>query len=158
MEVQPLILDPACGSRAMWFDKNDNRATFGDIRQASHTLCDGRVLDISPDRKLDFRALPFADESFYMVIFDPPHLLTAGDKSWLALKYGKLNKTRWQNDLAQGFSECFRVLKTHGTLIFKWSEYDLPTSEILTLTPYKPVVGHRSGKQMKTHWISFLKD
>jgi len=31
-------------------------------------------------------------------------------------------------------------------------------SHILALTPYKPVVGHRSGKQMKTHWLNFIKN
>jgi len=27
----------------------------------------------------------------------------------------------------------------------------------LSLTPEKPLYGHRSGKQSKTHWIAFLK-
>lgn len=26
------VLDPCCGSRMMWFDKNDSRAVFGDQR------------------------------------------------------------------------------------------------------------------------------
>lgn len=33
---------------------------------------------------LDFRALPYPDESFYLVAFDPPHLVRAGRKSWRA--------------------------------------------------------------------------
>jgi len=31
--------------------------------------------------------MPFADESFYMVVFDPPHLVRAGENQWLAKKY-----------------------------------------------------------------------
>jgi len=49
------------------------------------------------------------------------------------------------------------VLKPSGTLIFKWNETDVPTSQVLALTDAKPLFGHKSGKQMKTHWIAFLK-
>lgn len=62
-----------------------------------------------------------------------------------------------QHDLRKGFSECFRVLKTNGTLIFKWNETDIPVKEILALTEYKPLFGHISGKRSNTHWISFIK-
>jgi len=152
------ILDPTCGARSIWFDKADPRVQFNDIRKESHTLCDGRVLDIRPSDLTDFREMPYPDNSFYMVVFDPPHLVEAGDKSWLAAKYGRLEKRGWQRDLARGFAECFRVLKPNGALIFKWSEVQIPVSRILALTPYKPVVGHRSGRQMKTHWLSFIKN
>lgn len=73
-------------------------------------------------------------------------------------KYGVLNKETWRDDLANGFSEAFRVLKPHGISIFKWCELQIKTSEVLSLTTEKPVVGHHSGKQSKTHWITFMKD
>ena len=63
----------------------------------------------------------------------------------------------WQTDIAQGFSECFRVLKTNGTLIFKWNEVSIPLKEILCLADQKPVLGHPSGKRMGTHWVLFIK-
>ncbi len=34
---------------------------------------------------------------------------------------------------------------------------EIPVSQILALTPEKPLFGHKSGKQQKTHWIAFLK-
>jgi hypothetical protein len=68
------VLDPCCGSRMMWFDKKDERCLFGDKRQESHILCDGRALDINPDVLLDFTDLPFLDGAFHVVVFDPPHL------------------------------------------------------------------------------------
>ena len=83
------ILDPCCGSRMMWFDKQDQRCLFGDLRTESHYLTDRgnlRHLEIHPDVRLDFTALPFADNSFNLVVFDPPHLVRAGKKSWLAKK------------------------------------------------------------------------
>lgn len=140
-----------------YFDKADDRVLFGDIRSESHILCDGRALEVNPDQIMDFRDLPFPDESFRVVIFDPPHLLKAGEKGWIFKKYGRLDVT-WQQDLTEGFSECFRVLANEGVLIFKWNEDQIPVSKILALTPHKPLIGHRRvGKSSDTHWITFLK-
>ncbi len=47
MSAPATILDMCCGSRMFWFDKNDDRAIFSDIRKEEHTLCDGRRLIIS---------------------------------------------------------------------------------------------------------------
>ena len=106
---------------------------------------------------MDFCNLKFADNTFSLVAFDPPHLIRAGENSWLGLKYGTLDHD-WEQKLRRGFSECFRVLRQNGVLIFKWSEVQIKTSEILKLTPYKPLFGHQSGKRSGTHWICFLKD
>ncbi|MBV4366251.1 class I SAM-dependent methyltransferase [Erwinia phyllosphaerae] len=152
------ILDMACGSRMFWIDKSDPRAVFADIRAETHVLCDSRALHISPDVLADFRALPFADCSFSQVVFDPPHLIRAGERSWMRKKYGVLNKETWRDDIRAGFTEAFRVLRPHGTLIFKWNETQIPASQILTLTDQKPTVWQRTGKSDKTHWIIFLKD
>lgn len=141
----------------MWFDKSDPRAVFCDIREEMHTLCDGRELHIQPDKLMDFRRLEFADETFSLVVFDPPHLVRAGKQSWLGLKYGTLSQ-EWAEDLRQGFHECFRVLRPNGVLIFKWAEVQIRTSEILKLTPHKPLFGHQSGKRSGTHWMCFLKE
>ena len=106
---------------------------------------------------MDFSAIPFPDLCFTMVIFDPPHIKTAGPESWQAKKYGKLTGD-WKAILEKCFSECFRVLCPGGFLIFKWNEVQIPVSEILALTEYPPLFGHRSGKRSNTHWITFIKD
>ena len=157
MSVPP-VLDPASGSRMFYFDKADQRVLFGDIRSEQHVLCDGRALDVNPDALMDFRDLPFDDNTFSVVIFDPPHLVRAGPQSWQAAKYGRLDRDTWRDDLRAGFAECFRVLHPEGVLIFKWNETQIPVSQILALTDQKPLVGHRVGKQMKTHWITFIKE
>lgn len=153
---EPIVLDPASGSRMFYFDKGDPRVLFGDIRREAHVLCDGRALEVNPDEIMDFRALPHADGTFRVVIFDPPHLVRVGAKSWMFKKYGGL-QTTWREDLAAGFAECFRVLDDDGVLIFKWNEDQIPVSQILALTPHKPLIGHKSGRIAKTHWITFLK-
>ena len=142
-----------------WFNKEHPEALYGDIRSEELDMKDGnkiRHLSIAPDTELDFRNMNLSDNSFYMVVFDPPHMTSLGKNSWMAKKYGRLD-VDWRDDLRLGFSECFRVLKPNGTLIFKWNEYDIPVKEILKLTPNKPLFGHRSGKQQKTHWITFMK-
>ncbi len=150
------IIDVCCGSRMFWFNKKNPNVIFNDIRRETHQLCDGRSLEISPDFGFDFKNLGFEDEKFNLVIFDPPHLKKVGEKSWMAKKYGKLNKT-WREDLRAGFSECFRVLAKNGVLVFKWNETQITVSEILKLTPHKPLIGHKSGKNSKTHWLLFMK-
>jgi SAM-dependent methyltransferase len=157
------VLDPCCGTRMMWFDRTDQRCLFGDQRDETITVIDRshredgtRVLSISPDTRMDFRAMPFASNRFALVVFDPPHLVRAGPASWLAAKYGKLSKD-WREDLRAGFAECFRVLRPEGVLIFKWSEVQVTTREVLALTPSKPLFGHPSGKKGGTHWITFMK-
>ncbi|HDL8511350.1 TPA: class I SAM-dependent methyltransferase [Yersinia enterocolitica] len=158
MQVEKTILDMCCGSRMFWFDRTNPNVVFGDIRSESHTLCDGRSLEVKPDVLLDFRDLPFSDEPFNMVVFDPPHLSRAGENGWQCKKYGVLNRDTWRDDLAAAFREAFRVLRQHGTLIFKWNETQIPTREILALTDHKPAFVHPSGARAKTHWICFIKD
>ncbi len=150
------ILDVCCGSRMFWFDKSNPEVVFQDIRELSDTLCDGRKLEIKPDVVMDFRKLNLQNNQFKLVVFDPPHMKHLGKNSWMAKKYGVLNET-WQEDIMQGFKECFRVLEDDGILIFKWNEQQIKVNEVLELSEYKPLIGHKSGKLQKTHWISFIK-
>jgi SAM-dependent methyltransferase len=156
----PPVLDVCCGGRMMWFDKHDRRALYVDIRRETviyEKTPRTRRVKIDPDLKADFRKLPLPDDTFHHVVFDPPHILRLGKKSWMRKKYGALDRLDWRESLRDGFRECFRVLKPGGTLVFKWSEWDIPVSEILKLTPEKPLYGQRCGKAAKTHWIVFTK-
>lgn len=147
------ILDACCGSRMFWFDKEHPAAVFMDNRSMGKTLCDGRRFEVRPDLIADFREIPFPDESFRLVVFDPPHLCRAGESSWLGIKYGILKST-WQDDLRRGFEECMRVLMDYGVLILKWSEDQINTGDILKLLPVQPLFGHRRGRSI---WLCFMK-
>lgn len=151
----PYILDACCGGRMCWFNKHDQRAIFMDIRQGHYPLCDGRTHIIAPDILADFRSIPYPDTTFSIVLFDPPHLRHAGKSSWLTAKYGTLNHD-WRDDLRLGFKECYRVLKKHGTLIFKWNEDQISITEVLNLAPFPPLFGTRRGGG--TLFIVFTKD
>lgn len=158
------VLDPCCGSRMMWFNRAHPDVVFGDQRNETLTVTDNsrgnasgtRTLRIEPDVLLDFRNLPYPDGTFKLVAFDPPHLVRAGPRSWLAAKYGKLGQD-WREDLRAGFSECFRVLATDGVLVFKWNETQVKLAEVLAVTPHEPLFGHPTGRKGLTHWLVFMK-
>jgi len=147
------IIDVCCGSKMFWFRKDHPQAVYMDIRELEDTLCDGRKLVIKPDIVGDFKNIPFPDNSFKLAVFDPPHLIKAGENSWLAKKYGKLPED-WQSEIKQGFDECMRVLEPHGVLIFKWNEDQIRTKEVLSAIGQMPLLGDRRSK---THWMVFMK-
>lgn len=148
------ILDACCGSRMFWYDKSNPNVTYMDNRKLDDELCDGRKLIVNPDVVADFRHIPFKDNSFHMIVFDPPHLIHAGENSWLAKKYGLLNEDTWQEDLKKGFNECMRILKPYGTLIFKWNTEQIPMSKVLKIFDKQPLFG---DKRSKTRWLVFMK-
>ncbi|MGJ0995745.1 class I SAM-dependent methyltransferase [Enterococcus casseliflavus] len=147
------ILDACCGSRMFWFDKQNPNVTFMDIRQHYEELETGHVVNVNPDIVGDFRDMPFESDTFDMVVFDPPHLIHAGENSWLAKKYGRLDEL-WPEDIRQGFAECMRVLKPNGSLIFKWNEDQISLQEVLAAIGEQPLFGN---KRSKTHWLVFMK-
>lgn len=101
-----------------------------------------RTIEVKPDLIADFTNMPFDDETFNMVVFDPPHLKTLGKTSWMAKKYGKLDDD-WKQVISKGFDECMRVLKKDGTLVFKWSETEISVKDVLSIIPYNIWAYHR---------------
>ena len=88
--VGKYILDATCGSRTIWFQKNCPLAIFMDEREEHGTAIwkstknnSVRTLDIVPDIVADFTNMPFEDNSFNLVVFDPPHLMKVGETAWL---------------------------------------------------------------------------
>lgn len=157
------ILDPCCGAKKFYFNKNNSLVLFGDIRDETYIQCDKRVLKVHPDQKMDFRKLPFNNEEFSLVVFDPPHLINLGLNSYMAQSYEVLDKATWKDDLRRGFFECWRVLKPGGTLIFKWADKDIALSQILKLfEPISPIFGDKKTTNSKTNtsrfWLVFFKD
>jgi SAM-dependent methyltransferase len=111
---EKFILDATAGLRMMWLDKAHLNVVYLDKRS-----------EVKPDIVGDFRNLTqFKDESFNLVVFDPPHDIRNGpsDPNSLFIKhFGWLEPETWQNDIKQGLAECYRVLAPKGVLIFKWS-------------------------------------
>lgn len=156
------ILDVTCGSRSIWFNKHHPDAIYMDRRQEHFEATFGqknghRTIDVNPDVLADFTDIPFPDNTFSLVVFDPPHLLKGAESTaWLVKKYGRLDEN-WPTMIHDGFQECMRVLKPDGVLIFKWSETNIPANDLWKAIGEKPLFGHHSGKMMKTFWACFMK-
>ena len=152
----PPILDACCGGRMFYFDKNDPRVLGQDIRKVPRTKIEsnGAFFEVRPDVIGDFRKMEFPDNSFSVVVFDPPHL-KCGETSFMFYKYGSLG-SKWEDDLRNGFAECFRVLKPNGTLLFKWCDSYKTLDGVLSLTPHKPVLWHKTVSRSGSKWTYFV--
>jgi SAM-dependent methyltransferase len=142
-----------------WFDKADPRCLYVDNRRetmVTDTRPGRSPTVVDPDQLADFTELPFPDNTFAHVVFDPPHFERTGKKGRLANKYGWLPPD-WRDVLRAGFAECFRVLRPGGTLVFKWTDTDTPLRDVLALTPERPLYGHKTGAKARTHWVAFFK-
>jgi SAM-dependent methyltransferase len=155
--MSKIILDACCGGRYCWFNKKHPNVLYIDNRKARK----GHIKEqpnhlVEPDQLVDFRKMPFDDDSFSLILFDPPHM-KEGVEGLMDKKYGTLNQETWRQDLRQGFDECWRVLKPNGTLIFKWSVCEIKLNEVLDCFSKTPLFGHTSGKTGKTKWMCFIK-
>ena len=154
-----MILDVACGGRLFYFDKEDDRVLYLDNRLVEPGHNEYRPNhSVKPDMVMDFTDLQFNDESFKTVIFDPPHVKGSPHLN-ISKLYGHLDEN-WKETISKGFHECFRVLEPQGVLIFKWNETSIKIKEVLELVPeaqYPPLLGHRAGTKLKTHWLVFSK-
>ena len=161
------ILDACCGGRMWWWDKEHPLAVYMDVREAPR----GSVGEVSgrpewnpswscePDVLGSFTAMPFPDESFQLVVFDPPHVVREKQppEGINGLKYGALHPSTEQDDLRHGFAECWRVLAPGGTLVFKWAG---SLDRVKPHFPATPIVGTRSlreGSGLGTRWFIFYK-
>lgn len=163
----PPILDATCGSRMMWFDKDNHDALYVDKRREEISCgwdknnSESKII-VKPDVMADFTNLPFPDDTFYLVLFDPPHLRKISDKAWIRKKYGVLPDD-WEPLIRDGFNECMRVLRPFGTLIFKWSENvqderGVSVRSVINAIGQTPLFGTRCGTSHNTIWMTFMKE
>jgi hypothetical protein len=112
------VLDPTCGiARGMW----------SDYRPESLVCCDSNPA-VGPDVVADFRAMPFPDESFDTILFDPPYKANKGDSRGasggrtVSEQYG-LTPDLTEDDIddlfTDGINELGRLLRPGGHMIVK---------------------------------------
>lgn len=149
------ILDATCGGRHLWFDKDRDDTIYVDRRVLPRGTIPVRPnWEVRPTVVASFTALPFADGSFDLVVFDPPHIIRdKPSKSYLRTKYGELRPDTWDTTLRTGFDECWRVLRPGGTLHFKWADGNKPLKEVLRLFPVEPLFKNKH----RVSWSVFAK-
>lgn len=145
-----MILDATAGKRMMWFDKHREDVIYLDQKKEVH-----------PTINCVWEYLPFPDETFELVVFDPPYDVANKITSHVMMDYGALKPERFYKTLADAFLELFRVLKTGCFLIFKWGEVHKPLASVLATTYHKPLFGQKTNagewKGQKTYWVCFRK-
>ncbi len=154
------ILDACCGARMMWFDKQHPNALYIDIREEEKGFVVSRPnREIKPDLKSDFRDLPFADNSFKLVVWDPPHLIGKNYSGALTKTFGQIIPDTFDYDYSKGFKELWRVLEDYGILIFKFNDYSISFKRVLKLFPVEPLFGNTvsTKKGKSTKWFTFMK-
>jgi SAM-dependent methyltransferase len=165
------ILDATCGGRSIWHPENKDRddTLYVDRREEPPGFTtdgyDGHYesYSVDPDEVQDFRDLPYDDDTFNLVVFDPPHVVKDGGMKALAgavqRKYGALEAETWQSDLRAGFEELWRVLTPGGTLAFKFADNAADWDEVLELAPTDPLFGTTNTKRtgVETRWFLFYK-
>ena len=157
MRADRPILDVCCGGKHFWFDPDNPSVYFMDIREMpAGTIPQQPNWFVKPDIVGDFRNIPFDDESFHLVVFDPPHVVTTSN-GIITMKYGKLDET-WREVLGDGFGECWRVLKPFGVLQFKFNDVSVSIQDVLACFPVKPLFGTKTKKGTNnTFWFTFMK-
>ena len=154
--TEKFILDATAGFRMMWFNKHHPNVLYVDQRP-----------ECEPDQIADFTHLDYPDESFKLVVFDPPHIIdkTGTNRTGQLNDFGSLCAETWQNDLRKGFREVWRVLQNYGVLIFKWSSQQVPSNQVLKLISQEPLFyqvtsnkrRQNSHSDYQTLWFCFMK-
>jgi len=121
-----MILDVTVGSRKIycgWDEKLgddligiDNRK--GDFSREDPKLWAKQTVIVEPTVLTDMKSLPFRDNLFDAIIFDPPHT-NANLDTWLGKYYGSWTQKETIQTLRKVNVEFPRVLKDNGFLILK---------------------------------------
>ena len=123
------LLDVTVGSKKIYNGKEirlgDNLVGI-DVRSGDFTIKKEKyghwadlVMIIKPTVKADLQHLPFKDNVFRMIIFDPPHLTSKSESSIMYRTYGGWTKSERLHILPKANNEFKRVLKEGGFLILK---------------------------------------
>jgi len=149
-------LDASAGARMMWPNKNPPLTVFMDKNVEAWR---------PPDVFGCWEHLPFKDDIFETVFFDPPHKLgrTTGRGFWATPShrnyYGSdLPKIKFRVGVYRGTREFLRVAKR---LCFKWNDIELSIERVLSLFPkewkevYRKVIDKGLKTKTLTFWITF---
>ena len=103
--------------------------------------------DITIDRNRERRPkiqavwqhLPFRDDYFERILFDPPHLLRepsgwANTDLWRHFSWFS-SPAEARKIIYQAFKEILRVLRPGGVCIFKWNDTEKPLNWIIAIAP-----------------------
>ena len=115
--MKKLILDACCGGRMFWFNKRHPNTIYMDIRV--HEKRENKYrpnFTVKPDIIADFRKMPFKDNSFKLVVFDPPHAFNGNKGSVIGDYYGKLSKENWKQDITMKKERLLKKIRRYWAM------------------------------------------
>jgi len=157
-----MILDVCCGALTMyhnWHKKLGEDFVYIDIRQqekrdyGKHNVYKGAIPEVKPLIQADMKHLPFRDNIFDAIIFDPPHL-HEGAESFMGVKYGIWSRKEMVTTLRTVNDEFKRVLRDGGMLVLKIFAKDCTTYEALlsNFTFFLPIY-HKSASNLSRETV-----
>jgi len=165
-----MILDACCGPKEMYRGLHkrftDEEIVYIDIRKGhfDRSQWGQPQLVVEPTIQTDLKHLPFQDEVFTLILFDPPHGGFTMD-TWMGIKYGGLTIPQFREMLAWANIEFARTLKPAGVLLAKIQEVDYRDNTLkgafrnfkqLLNIRYKSQGSVRS-EQLVTAWHIYIK-
>lgn len=113
------VIDVTANRRKMWKGVEWPDVTYADIDP-----------EMNPDILADFRALPVADGSYDVIVFDPPHLpaaaASAQSHEQMGSSYGLAHAPKGDNVSAYHapfLKEAMRVLRPEGLIFCKLKDF-----------------------------------
>lgn len=110
----------------------------------------------------DSRHLPFPDQTFDLLSFDPPHMCV-GPASHMAEAYGHWTTAEILDLVERTAPEAHRVAKPEALLTLKWNDHDIKLPRILALLSqyWEPLYGQTTALREKhksaTTWTIFKR-
>jgi len=152
-----MMLDASAGNRMLWSNKNPPNTVFLD----KNTL-----LKIPPDILGVWENLPFRDDVFDCVLFDPPHKFNRTSGFWANPSspnyYGAdISRTKLVTGIFHGTREFLRIAKR---LCFKWSDDEISLARVLSLFPrewekiFHKEVDKNNAHGNIIHYITFCRN
>jgi len=118
------VLDATANRRGMWKGQNTSNVLFLDIDKK-----------VNPDIIANNELLPFKDEVFKNIVFDPPQFVLSKAENALPIhnRYGFwLRKQDFFKNLQKVNIEFSRVLKENGLLIMKFCTFNFQKEDAIT--------------------------
>jgi hypothetical protein len=144
------ILDMSAGYRAIWFNRLHPDTVFVDIRP-----------QVSPTVIANTEILPFPNNVFDLVVFDPPHVVN-GRGSKMGETYGSFLADEIKQTIQKSSAEAYRCSTGNALMAFKWNDHDVRLGRLIDLMEgWEPLFGHQVATRHKhrssTYWVLLHK-
>ena len=153
-------LDATAGNRMMWKWRSTGPKDTGYI------IIDKRCLELAvrPDIRCVWEYLPFRDDAFDIVLFDPPHMVRHGEYKGIYDMVYKYGVWKRKGDIVPALFKAVREFNRVGRrLIFKWYEDSITLWALYSIFRGLWVEVHRVKRQSRgigkkiVWWVVFTR-